>query len=417
MTRTWFPFAVLGLFVVPACSNGRASSASGVGGGGAALSSSGVGGDDPGLVPASAWTAGALPLPLPSVAALLSLPGGGVGRPLFASSSPLAFEGDGLLYGTGRPSPTRGGEAYPLEGDFGVWFRHVNQSKSGKFVSLLVRNASMDGISVAAEGSGYTQLEAGGLGLQASPDYLVARDWIRGELRTTLEGAALAPGQPSILWQKFLAPGTELDGRFVVHASGAVHAFVVVTSNPTLAEVHAATELDAPGPLASPATPPSSFGTTAGVYAKDTWAGDLRLEVPAASHNLGFVLNSATGTAHPQIQAFSALSHYDDSAQEAVGMHGVVYDLAVRLVHDGADDAPRHVRLALGSVLDPALSRDWDGLAIVDGTPVPVTITPKSRLAPLAELTVARGESRTVRLRAMVPGMATYPAGLFLESR
>lgn len=409
------------LFLAGACSSGRAESSglvsTGTSFGAPTGSSSGGGGDGSGLVAASEWVAGLLPSPLPSVTTLLALPGGGTGRPVFTSSNPLAFEGDGLLYGSAGPSPTRGGKAVPLSGDFGVWFRHENAAKTAKFVTLLVRNAAPEGITTALEGSGYTQTEAGGLGLQVSPDFRVSSDWLTEAYATHEEPTALAPGQARILWQKVLKVGAEVDARFAVYTTGSVQMFLVVTSGPTLAEVLQATESAAPGTIGDPQSEAVVFGTTAGVYANDTWAGELRVEVPPKGRHVGLLVNSSLGNAHPQVQAFQALGHYDDSASEAVGMHGNVYALEVEFAHDGTDAAPRHVVVSLGSLSDGSFTSDWDGLLLVDGKSVPVTLTPKARRVALVELTLLSGETRTVRLRAMVPGMATYPAGLFFESR
>jgi hypothetical protein len=145
-------------------------------------------------VPASSFAPGVLSGP-PSRAELLPLPGGGVGGPVLTSNNPEVFTGDGLLYGNARPSPTRGGAAYPLSGAFGVYLHHLNRSGATRHVALLVTNPNAADVTVTLRGSGYSQTETGGLGLGSSPDYVVSREWILDRPQTVVDGAVLAPSQ------------------------------------------------------------------------------------------------------------------------------------------------------------------------------------------------------------------------------
>jgi ABC-type Na+ efflux pump permease subunit len=134
----------------------------------------------------------------------------------------------------------------------------------------------------------------------------------------------------------------------------------------------------------------------------------------------GFAVNTATGLAggsFPDVQAFPALTHYNDSAAEAVGMYGNVYDVVVRAHHDGSDGAERRVSVVFASLSgDLSLSRFWDGVGLVDGQPVVLQHTPANRKSLVAELTRAPGEVQEVRFQAMVPGLTSIPQALYLVS-
>lgn len=403
----------------------------GVGGaGGSAGSGTGAGGDDGSggsaenmgsggggtLVTSSMWSSGGLGSPLPALKTLLSLPGGGVGNPVFTSNNPEVFEGNGLLYGTGHPSPTRGGTSYPMKGDFGVYLHHLNKSGKTKVVTLMVTNPGSEAVLVSAEGSGYNQTETGGLALNSSPDFFVSKEWLLGDYATNVPPTALPSLKPMAIWQKQVKNGAEIDGRFVIHASGPVFTYLVVTDGTDLNQAIQVYKTDAPGYIAKSGNPPPPFGREAGVYARDTWRGTIRAEVPGPSQHVGFAVNTATGLGFPQVQAFKALTHFSDSAAEAVGMYGNVYDLDIELAHDGEGAAPRRVRVIFASLVTANISRYWDGVGLVDGKEVVLTHTPKSPTTTLADVTLQPKEKRKLRFRAMVPGLASIPQAIFLVS-
>lgn len=405
-----------------------ASAASGSGGGGAATSAAttssgsaggGGGAGQGGMGPelgAEVWTDGALPEPLPAGGALLPLPGGGVGGAVVTSNNPEVFQGNGLLYGTGRASDARGGGTFPLSGDFGVYLHHINQAGSPKVLTLMVTNPGDADVTVSAAGSGFNQTETGGLGLGVSPDYFVSEDWILGTPTTVLAPTTVAPLKPLAIWQKSANHNAEVDGRFALSTSGPVYVYLVVTDGTDLNEAIAVYKTDAPGIIAVSGDPPPPFGREAGVYAHDTWQGSIDIAVPAADHHVGFMVNTATGAGYPQIQAFPALTHYDDSAAEAVGMYGNVYDLTVKLHHDGADGSQRNTRVSFASLVNAAISRYWDGVALVDGAPVVIRHVPGDRRTVLADVALEPGETKEVHFRAMVPGLTSIPQALYLES-
>ncbi|MBX7196734.1 MAG: DUF3370 domain-containing protein [Sandaracinaceae bacterium] len=346
---------------------------------------------------------------------LLALPGGGVGGPVLTSNNPEIFTGEGLLYGNARPSPTRGGEAYELSGDFGVYLHHVNQSGARAFVWLLVTNPGASDVTVSAEGSGYDQTETGGLGLGSSPDYHVSAEWIRGTPDTIVTTTSLASARPLVIYREDVNDRAELDGRFAIHTSAPVYVYVVTTSIDDVNEAIRLSRTDAPGDYRVSGRPPPPYGRECGIYAHDTWAARFDVAVPSGPSHVGFVLNTATGTGFAQVQAFPALALDDESAAEAVGMYGNVYDLEVGLVHDGVGGS-RHVRVVFHSLASGAASRYWDGLSLVDGREVVVRHVPGSVSTTLAELDLAPGASTRVRFRAMVPGLASIPQALTIES-
>jgi hypothetical protein len=399
---------------VSTASTSDASSTSGAGG--ASQNVGGEGGSAE-LVTSSQWSDGPLPTPLPSKGTLLPLPGGGIGDPVFTSNNPEVFKGNGLLYGTGHPSPTRGGQSFPMSGDFGVYLHHLNQAGTTKVATLMVTNPNASAVTVSAEGSGYNQTETGGLALNSSPDFFVSKEWITGNPTTVVPPTNLQPMKPMAIWQKQVKNNAEIDGRFVIHASGPVFAYLVVTDGTDLNEAIAVYKTDAPGIIAKSGNPPPPFGREAGVYAHDTWRGVVRAEVPPAGHHVGFAVNTATGLGYPQVQAFKALTHYSDSAAEAVGMYGNVYDLDIELSHDGEGAGARKVGLVFASLVTANISRYWDGVGLVDGKEVILTHTPKSPTTLLKEVTLAPGEKKVVRFQAMVPGLASIPQALFLVSR
>lgn len=365
---------------------------------------------------ASVWTTGSLGDPLPSRSELRALPGGGEGGPVVTSNNPEVFRGDGVLYGTARAATLRGGATYPLRGDFGVYLHHLNRSGARRWVTLMVTNPGTAPVTVQARGSGYNQSETGGLGLGSSPDYRVSDEWIHDRPGTVVPPTALAPLRPMAVWSNAVPDGAEVDGRFGLRTDGPVFVYVVVTSTGELNDAITVSRTDAPGDIARSGTPPPPFGREAGVYAHDTWRGTIAVDVPVAGRRVGYMVNTATGGGMTPVQAFPALTRYDDSAQEAVGMYGNVYDLTVALRHDGDGAAARRVRVSFASYAQGAASRYWDGVGTVDGGDVVLRHTPTSRVTTLAEVTLPAGGARSLRFRAMVPGLAAIPQALWIES-
>jgi hypothetical protein len=324
-----------------------------------------------------------------------ALPGGGTGAPVVTSNNPEIFTGDGVLFSTA--SSTRGGTPLPLSGRIGVYLHHLNRSGAARRLRVLVESAAGNSAVVRAHGSGYTQADTGGLALGRSPDARVAADWILGRPRTVFGPAQVS--QPAAIFDERVPAGSEVDGRFEIDASAPV--FVTILAGERV------DYSDAPGIVDSPG--PGRLGREAGVYAHDTWAGEIALRVAAPGFRRAWRLDALE-------QAFPALLALADSARTSVGLYGDVYDLRLRLSHDGADARPRRVRISLATAATHFGSRAWDGLWLVDGREVQAQLTAARPAAVLADVALAPGETRALSLRAMVLGLASTPEALVLES-
>lgn len=359
---------------------------------------------------------------VPPHESLLPLPGGGTGGPVLTSNNPELITGPGLLYSNARPSLTRGGDAFSLSGEFGVYLHHLVSTPDGTplWVQLVITNPNANPVQLSVRGSGYSQNEVGGLALGASPDYRVSEDWILDNPDVVHENVQIEPGRPFVAWRRVVENNREVDGRFALSTDAPVYVYVVATPNDDVNEAvvlsSGANRQDAPGDYRISGTPPPPFGREAGVYAHDTWSGTLDVGVPAQPSYAAWMVNTATGQDYAQVQAFPALVHLAGSATEAVGMYGNVYDLVVQLSHEGSDTGTRRVRLTFSSLSTAAISRYWDGLALVNGAPVHIRHTPANPSTTLAELELAPGDTRLVRFQAMVPGLTSISQALSVES-
>jgi hypothetical protein len=388
-----------------------------------------AGADGGTVLPASVFTAGALESSdggvtvrtLPARASLRALPGGGNDVPVLTSNNPEVFTGVGVLYTNARPLPTRGGTATRLEGTFGVYVHHLNQSGSTRYVSLLLTNPNAAPLTVSVRGSGYSQGETGGLALGQSPDYRVSREWILDQPATSTGNVTIAPGSGVVVWSKAAAQNQEVDGRFRVVASAPVYAYVVAALDGTLEKALAVSQsvpmTEAPGDYRASGNPPPPFGREAGVYRGDTWTSrfDVALPPSGGAAHVAFMVNTATGGGLSQVQAFPAIAHLTESAREAVGMYGNVYDFDLGLVAASAQASSRRVRVAFHSLAVGTASRWWDGASLVDGALRDVRHVPGDATTTLFDGPVAPGSSRRVRFQAMVPGLAAIPQALSVE--
>jgi hypothetical protein len=341
----------------------------------------------------------------PSLAELLPLPGGGVGPLVVTSNNPEIVTGNGVL-------------ATTLQGDFGVYLHHLNQAGAQRSFSILVTNPNAAPVTVSLRGSGYSQGETGGLGLGASPDYRVSKEWITDQPGTATAPITISSGTGAVLWTKPAANNQEIDGRFALHASGPVYVYVLMANDGTLQQALAVSQpiTDAPGDYRVSGTPPPPFGREAGVYANDTWRSLFDAELPAGPKHVSFMVNTATGAGLSQVQAFPALSHYTQSAAEAVGMYGNIYELDVGLRNTMAGATARRVRVGFHSLSTGSASRFWDGAALLDGALIDVRHVPGDVSTTLFDGMIMPGEIRRVHLRAMVPGLAAIPQALTIES-
>lgn len=380
-------------------------------------------------VPASAFLPGILEAAdggatvrtLPARATLRPLPGGGNDVPVLTSNNPEVFTGSGVLYTNARALPTRGGTAYRLTGKFGVYLHHLNQSGTARNVSLLITNPNSAAVTVTVRGSGYSQGETGGLALGQSPDYRVSKDWILDQPATVQTNVSIAPATGFIAWTKLAGQNQEVDGRFQITASAPVFVYVVAAQDGTLQKAldvaQSVPMTEAPGDYRASGNPPPPFGREAGVYRGDTWTSrfDVALPSTAAPAHVAFMVNTATGGGLSQVQAFPALAHLTESAREAVGMYGNVYDIDLGLAAPAAQSGPRRVRLAFHSLAVGTASRWWDGASLVDSAARDIRHVPGDATTTLFDGTLAPSATRRVRFRAMVPGLAAIPQALSVE--
>jgi Protein of unknown function (DUF3370) len=374
-----------------------------------------AGGDYP-PGPAVAWRSGSV-TPVPTMSSLLALPGGGIGAPVVTSNNPEVFTGPGLLLDTSSAAEARGGRAYPLRGGFGVYLHHINQTGADAWVSLVVANRGTVASTVRVNGTAWTQTETGGLALGASPDFKVSDGWIRKQPNIDVAPFTLAPGAIRVVYQRVLGQNREIDGRFGVSASADVTIAVVASTESTLAASSSLLKTFAEGDIRVPGIPAPPFGREAGVYAFDTWASTINVNVPPAGAWLGYALNTAQGvTSSPDAQAFPALMRLGDSSPQAVGMYGNVYDITLKFAHDGKSTAVQRAHVYQASLGAGTPSRFWDGIGLLDGAPFTLRQTPADRTQLLFDVEVAPGATATRRFTAMVPGLASVPQALLFES-
>mmetsp|Transcript_56510 Transcript_56510/g.123861 ORF Transcript_56510/g.123861 Transcript_56510/m.123861 type:complete len:373 (+) Transcript_56510:37-1155(+) len=357
------------------------------------------------------WTCGFLcvsGLAPPDLTDCKPLPGGGVGRPVLTSNNPEIFWGPGVLYTNSGPLSTRGGGRFDLSGDFGVYLHHINRAGTGACLSLLAQNPLRGQTVVNVTGSGFDQDDVGGMGIGNSPDFHVARDWLtdRSNISRTV---TLVGNASSVLWQRCSRNNTELDGRFALSSSDALHVFVVASRSSSLADVLSQLKIEAPGEYLD-SNPPATFGREAGVYEFDTWSSVVNVSAPSADDVFSYAINTATGAGFEQVQAFPALSHLTKSAAEAVGMYGNIYDITILVKNTAAQS--RAVTLAFSSLSAAQISRLWDGVGLVDGELLPIQHVPGRAVTVLKEFVLLPLHSRTVHFKTVVPGLTSLPQAL-----
>ena len=372
------------------------------------------------------WTQGNPENPLPDLSTLLELPGSAVGPPIVSSNNPEVFTGDGVLYGTGGHSPKRSQQSpYALNGEFGVYLHHINQTGSMRYITVMVTNPDDSrSVGITANGTGHTQDELG-IDVGSSDSYTVSEEWISSTYPIRVNDS-VAPKHPLLIWSTDVGAGAEVDARIGVKANGPVYVYVVVTSDPQWDDLSEAVDYssgnvtDAPGPLDPPSY--TAYGRMAGVYANDTFKGQINLKVPAKGYYMGYQLNTATyypGVDTSQAGKFPGIgvSVYTDSAGESVGMFGRVYDLTFNLAHDGSDSSERTAGVwVAGYSPNPNATRWWDGLALVNNEKLQLLVKPDQPVVEMARVVIPPGGTKTVSLKAMVPGLTSMPEAIFVVS-
>ncbi len=363
--------------------------------------------------PSNAWRVGPRTT-LPNL--FYDLPGQGTGNPVITSNNPELFEGSGLLYGNARPTQSRGGERYPLSGSFGVYLHHLNRSGRALKVSVIVSNPNANAVTVNAYGSIWTQQEAGGVGLQTSPDYRVSQDWLRGTRRLNVPNTQLPSLRPLEIYSATLQNNHEIDGRLEIFSSNDVYTYIVVSEvNDDLNTIISRRVFeDAPGDYRISGNPPPPFGRTAGIYEFDRYDSQMTIDLPAQSGHIAWIVNTAIGLPY-QTQAFRALSRLNGSNPESVGMYGNLYD--IRLDIKNPNPYPMRVNCYFGSLSQAQISRYWDGLGRVDGLEIPITHTPNQPFILLREVVIRANTTENIHFEAMVPGLASIPQTIWLSAQ
>jgi hypothetical protein len=344
------------------------------------------------------------------------LPGIGTGNPVITSNNPELFEGPGLLYGNARATQTRGGERYPLSGRFGIYLHHLNRAGRALKVSIVVSNPNANAVTVNAYGSIWTQQEAGGVGLQTSPDYRVSQDWLRGTRKLNVGNTQIPSLRPLEIYSATLSNNHEIDGRIEIFSSADVYTYLVVSEvNEDLNTIIARRVFeDAPGDYRISGNPPPPFGRTAGIYEFDRYLSQMTIDLPAQNGHLAWIVNTAIGLPY-QSQAFRALTRLNGSNPESVGMYGNVYEISFNL--NNPNPYPMRINCYFGSLSQGQVSRYWDGLGRVDGLELPITHTPNQPYLSLKEVIVQANSTENIRFEAMVPGLASIPQTIWLSAQ
>lgn len=299
--------------------------------------------------------------------------------------------------------------------------------------------------------------------LTSGPGDFVATALLRGERAIAAESITLAPGETRLLHSKELFAGNEATSQFTFDASGPVAAAVVIEDAPPT-EVAVAARLRAgqrvaPNPGDLPPTPPGApggkiYGRVAGVQQGARWVADLgdaggAIVLPPGAFSRRWVVNAkekhTVGT--DQVQTAPVITRYPDAAYAAHGNYGLEYDLAIPLRNPTAE--PRQVTLDFDTPPTPGappppppppfwlgllaaalpflkilpdtgqVSRAFRGTVAIETTRGDGHVTTRlvhvsQKLGtegsrPLHTITLAPGESATMRVRLRYPANATAP--------
>jgi Protein of unknown function (DUF3370) len=328
------------------------------------------------------------PSPTPSVPAtrvtipqlVLPLPGSLDSVPVFNSNSPEIVLQPGVLLSTfpgdGRHHP----EAhlnYPLQGRFDVFFHHIiNGSKVGPrtlYLGMLIGNSSDKKVHVQLHSaiSYATKPDSPFITLDpvsdnkrgkyhAGPGDRVTLDQLRDKKQHGWHRRIeLDPGEIKLVYQLPLRNGRT--GALKVQTDGPVYLASLAASakeksfgregEPELDDWKEVLDLPLAHPRdKTPSVPGASgsliFGRVAGVSAGSSWQGYLTNDLDKTKLSLSpgtivsYPISTIIGGTHgtKQVQAAPMLVRYSDTAYQAHGNYGLLYDLTLPLYNSGESD-------------------------------------------------------------------------------
>jgi hypothetical protein len=332
----------------------------------------------PRLTPSPIPSAPAARVTIPQV--VLPLPGSLDSVPVFNSNSPEIVLQPGVLLSTfpgdGRPNP----EAhlnYPLQGKFDVFFHHItNGSKVGPrtlYLGMLIGNSSDKKVHVQLHSaiSYSTKPDSPFVTLDpvldnkrgkyhAGPGDRVTLDQLRDKKQHGWHRRIeLDPGEIKLVYQLPLRNGRT--GALKVQTDGPVYLASLAASakeksfgregEPELDDWKEVLDLPLAHPRdKTPSLPGASgsliFGRVAGVSAGSSWQGYLTNDVDKTKLSLSsgtmvsYPISTIIGGTHgtKQVQAAPMLVRYPDTAYQAHGNYGLLYDLTLPLYNGSESD-------------------------------------------------------------------------------
>jgi len=253
----------------------------------------------------------------------------------------------------------------------------------------------------------------------------------------------------AVVWQAPLSDGANVDGRFWVNADKPVFAYVVASGSNQTPNVYNASMQDAPGDIRVPGLPANvtldtdfdakttndkkavatvTLGREAGVYEFDTAAMELNVMAPGRNQAVGYFLTIDAGEKSVwrellpsraiAEQTFAPLMAYPDSAQRSVGMYGTNFDVRALITNPLQSKKTVAVNLVSFGCAASRCYDGWVGITARDDEQIlpqgykRVLTTPESRVFELGRVEVNPGQTKTVRLLTMIPGLSSIPQAL-----
>lgn len=402
---------------------------------------------------------------------VLPLPGSLDNIPVFYSNSPEIVSQSGILLSTFPPVGKAHPEAhlnYPLSGRFDVFFHHVAKKTSiaqTLYLALLVTNGAdqrthlriHDAVSYRTiPDSPFKQLDSiieNKRGkIYAGPGDRVGLDLLRNRKQHGWHHhITLVPGQSKLLYMLPLSSGRT--GALRIESDGAVYLASLATfaksngrggeNKPELADwqnvlnVQALVQPRDKTPSVPGAKGALIYGRVAGISNGSSWLGMITNDIDhsrlaiSPGQSISFPISTIAGgtLGTHQVQAAPMLVRYPDTAYQAHGNYGVVYDLTALPYNDS--DESRSVGITMQSPM-----KDWNNPSSLQFLDPPadhifyrgtvkfewidergkrrkklVHLVEKQgqQVGPLIEMKLAPHEERQVRITFIYPADCTPP--------